>query len=102
MSLCLQVYFGGVHPKFPAGGLLTQYLERLEIGQTVDVKGPVGHFVYHGNGAFSVNNKRKHTARISMLAGGSGITPMFQVRPRSPPSDVASTWRGKWSMEVPS
>jgi nitrate reductase (NAD(P)H) len=68
-----------VHPKFPAGGVLSQYLDRLAIGDTVDVKGPVGHFVYHGNGAFSVNGKPKHTKRISMMAGGTGITPMFQV-----------------------
>ena len=37
-----QVYFANVHPKFPAGGKMSQYLNSLEIGQTVDIQGPSG------------------------------------------------------------
>lgn len=40
--LCMQVYFANVHPKFPAGGKMSQYLNSLEIGETVDIQGPSG------------------------------------------------------------
>ena len=38
----VQVYFANVHPKFPGGGKMSQYLNSLEIGQTVDIQGPSG------------------------------------------------------------
>ena len=37
-----QVYFANVHPKFPAGGKMSQYLNSLKIGETVDIQGPSG------------------------------------------------------------
>ena len=44
-----QVYFKDVHPKFPAGGKMTQYLENLKIGDTIDVRGPNGKIEYIGD-----------------------------------------------------
>ena len=38
----MQVYFANVHPKFPAGGKMSQYLNSLKIGETVDIQGPSG------------------------------------------------------------
>ena len=49
-DICFQIYFKNVHPKFPDGGKMTQYLEYLKIGDTIDVRGPNGLLVYDGNG----------------------------------------------------
>lgn len=43
-----QVYWANEHPRFPAGGKLSQYLEALPIGGEMEVKGPLGHFHYLG------------------------------------------------------
>jgi len=50
-------------------GLMSKYFDNMNIGQTIDVKGPKGKFVYEPN-------MRK---TLGMLAGGTGITPMLQV-----------------------
>lgn len=45
-----QVYFKDVHPKFPEGGKMSQYLESLKVGDHIDVRGPSGLLVYKGKG----------------------------------------------------
>jgi len=50
-------------------GKMSQHMDALKIGDTIDVKGPKGKFVY------KPNMKRA----IGMIAGGTGITPMLQV-----------------------
>ena len=50
MAACLQVYFKDVHPKFPDGGKMTQYMENMKIGDYIDVRGPNGLLVYEGMG----------------------------------------------------
>lgn len=45
------------HPKFPEGGKMSQHLDSLAVGDTIEAKGPVGHFVYEGRGRFSLNRK---------------------------------------------
>lgn len=44
------MYKAGVHPRFPDGGKMSQYLDSLEIGETVDVRGPDGKVSYVGRG----------------------------------------------------
>ncbi|WVZ92554.1 hypothetical protein U9M48_038605 [Paspalum notatum var. saurae] len=78
-DLLVKIYFKNEHPKFPNGGLMTQYLESLPIGSYIDVKGPLGHVEYTGRGNFVINGKQRHARRLAMVAGGSGITPMYQV-----------------------
>lgn len=84
-DLVIKVYFKNVHPKFPDGGKLTQYLEQLQIGETIDVRGPSGLLVYTRPGVFSIKADKKslpvdyHFKRLNMIAGGSGITPMLQL-----------------------
>lgn len=53
------MYFKNVHPKFPEGGKLSQYLENMEIGDTIDFRGPSGRLVYKGNGKISIKIYRK-------------------------------------------
>jgi len=62
-----------------AGGKMTKALDSIPIGHSVDFKGPIGKFEYHGRGLCSVNSKERKVKRFYMICGGSGITPIFQV-----------------------
>lgn len=85
MDLVVKVYFKNVHPKFPDGGKMSQYLERMSIGDFMDVRGPNGLLIYEGLGKFSTRPDKRSPPRVSvyknfgMIAGGTGITPMLQV-----------------------
>ncbi|KAG0349121.1 hypothetical protein BGZ54_004440, partial [Gamsiella multidivaricata] len=65
--------------KFPEGGHLSQLLDSLEIGKTVDVRGPLGSFSYVGRGRWQYGYLFGQAHRIVMMAGGTGITPIYQV-----------------------
>lgn len=84
-ELVIKVYFKDVHPKFPDGGKLTQHLESLKVGDTMNVRGPKGRLEYHGKGEFSIKPDLKSPAekkkfkKVSMIAGGTGIAPMLQI-----------------------
>ncbi|CAM8942381.1 unnamed protein product [Rhodiola kirilowii] len=78
-DLVVKIYFKNVHPRFPNGGMMSQYLESLPIGARLDIKGPLGHIEYTGRGNFTVHGKPKHAKRLTMLAGGTGITPIYQI-----------------------
>lgn len=56
-----------------------QILESLEVGDTVDVKGPIGHFHYDRPGHYKNHKLESEVKRINMIAGGTGLTPMYQV-----------------------
>lgn len=85
MDLVIKVYFKDVNPKFPAGGKMSQYLNNMEIGDYIDVRGPSGLLVYDGCGQFKIRADKKSEAktvtakRVGMIAGGTGITPMLQL-----------------------
>ncbi|PGH18237.1 hypothetical protein AJ79_00576 [Helicocarpus griseus UAMH5409] len=51
------------------GGLITNYLANLNVGDEVEIRGPKGAMTYN-------NTYSKH---ILMIAGGTGITPMYQL-----------------------
>ena len=84
VSLVIKVYKAGVHPKFPEGGKMSQHLDSLKIGDSIDMKGPKGHMEYFKGGKFSVKPlgkpmQSRQTKQIIMIAGGTGITPMLQI-----------------------
>jgi len=85
MDLVIKVYHANVHPKFPDGGKMTQHLESMAVGDTIDVRGPSGLLQYEGKGSFAIKPDKKsspsHTKvnKVSMIAGGTGITPMLQL-----------------------
>ena len=58
---------------------MSQYLERMKLGDAIEVKGPLGHFVYEGRGAYRNSGAGGRAKTMSMIAGGTGITPMFQI-----------------------
>ncbi|KAE8652087.1 hypothetical protein Csa_018542 [Cucumis sativus] len=78
-DLVVKIYFKNVHPDFPNGGLMSQYLDSLPLGSMVEVKGPLGHIEYMGRGNFRVNGKPRLAKKLAMVAGGTGITPIYQV-----------------------
>jgi nitrate reductase (NAD(P)H) len=61
------------------GGMMSRWLDSLAVGDTVNVKGPVGHFVYEGNGVCSVHRKRVVARAMTFIAAGTGITPCYAV-----------------------
>lgn len=85
VELMIKIYRAGVHPKFPSGGKMTQYLDALKIGDTIDFRGPSGLIFYKGHGVIetkatkTANPVRNVYRELGMIAGGSGITPILQV-----------------------
>jgi cytochrome-b5 reductase len=79
-----QGYFDLVIKIYP-NGKMTQYLDQLSIGQTMDVSGPSGNIVYKDNGLFDIRSRKpepyitRRVRRLGLIAGGSGITPMYQI-----------------------
>ncbi|KAG0480116.1 hypothetical protein HPP92_010974 [Vanilla planifolia] len=79
LELLIRIYFKGEHPGFPDGGLMSQHLESLAIGSELEIRGPVGDIEYTGRGNFLVDGKPRFARRLAMVAGGTGITPVYQV-----------------------
>ncbi|NXY68062.1 NB5R2 reductase, partial [Glareola pratincola] len=95
VDLIIKVYHKNVNPKFPEGGKMSQYLNDMKIGDTIDFRGPNGLLVYKGAGTFLIKPHKKSEAEkkfakhLGMIAGGTGITPMLQLirRITSDPKD---------------
>ncbi|XP_036391232.1 NADH-cytochrome b5 reductase 2 [Megalops cyprinoides] len=85
VDLIVKVYYKNTHPNYPEGGKMSQYLDSLKIGDTIDFRGPNGLLVYRGNGKFAIRPDKKSDPKITtfkhvgMIAGGTGITPMLQL-----------------------
>lgn len=85
VDLVIKVYKKDVHPKFPAGGKMTQHLDSMKIGDKIAFRGPSGKLKYLGKGKFSIKKMRNdpplsvQVTHVNMMAGGSGITPMLQI-----------------------
>jgi cytochrome-b5 reductase len=84
-DLVVKIYFRGVNERFPEGGKMSQHLEAMSLGDTIQVRGPSGNLVYESCGQFAIRkNKtsppsRESFSKIGMIAGGTGITPMLQL-----------------------
>jgi cytochrome-b5 reductase len=61
-------YFDLLIKHYPQGNI-SKHIAELEIGQSIKVKGPKGFFEYTPN----------MVKCFGMVAGGTGITPMFQI-----------------------
>lgn len=76
MDVLVKIYFDTKERK---GGKMSSGLESLPIGHHVDFKGPIGKFEYLGKGTTSINAVSRLVKVFYMIAGGSGITPIYQV-----------------------
>jgi len=65
--------------RFPNGGKFSQHLDSLKVGDTVDMRGPVGEFDYLSNGKYLIDGEECFSSRFNMIAGGTGITPVMQI-----------------------
>ncbi|XP_076450996.1 NADH-cytochrome b5 reductase 2-like isoform X2 [Babylonia areolata] len=100
VDLVIKVYFKNVHPKFPDGGKMSQYLENMQIGDYMDFRGPNGLLVYDGKGTFKIRPDKKEepetkmAKNVGMIAGGTGITPMLQLIRQvfKDPEDNTNLW----------
>lgn len=65
--------------RFPNGGKMSQHLDSLQIGDSLDFRGPVGEFDYLSNGSYLIDGEECTSTRFNMIAGGTGITPVMQI-----------------------
>lgn len=79
----IKIYYKETNLNYPDGGAFTQYIDTLRIGDTIEIAGPAGRTTYCGEGVFKtmigeevIQRKKKN---IGMIAGGTGITPCFQL-----------------------
>lgn len=70
LDLLVKVYFAS--PDYPEGGKMSQLMEGLQIGDSLQFKGPTGHFTYMGKGEYTLHKHQGRARRLSMVAGGTG------------------------------
>uniref|UniRef100_A0A914EB15 NADH-cytochrome b5 reductase n=1 Tax=Acrobeloides nanus TaxID=290746 RepID=A0A914EB15_9BILA len=103
MDLIIKVYFKDVHPEYPKGGKMTQYLESLNIGDQMLIKGPKGKITYKEYGTLIKNIPKLQMIgpiqngtykMFGMIAGGSGIAPILQITRHilKDPNDPTKIW----------
>lgn len=75
VDLVIKVYKRNVHPKFPDGGKMSQFVDALKIGETIAFRGPTGKLQYLGDGSIAIKKLRKDPPQtvqvdtINMIAG---------------------------------
>lgn len=79
VDILVKVYYANTHPDYPEGGRLSQYLNTLPLGAKMTFTGPTGKFHYQGRGVFSRLSTPGFARHLSMVAGGTGITPLYAV-----------------------
>ncbi|KAF7713010.1 Uncharacterized protein PECH_007246 [Penicillium ucsense] len=65
--------------KSQPGGTMSNILDCLEPGEEIEVKGPTGEIIYLGQGQFKINQQECHFNKVTLVLGGSGITPGYQL-----------------------
>lgn len=80
-------------------GKMSQHVKEMKVGESIDVRGPLGKLEYKGNALFHINRKKigiqtRKVKKLGMLCGGTGITPMFQIirellRDGQPPIEIS-------------
>lgn len=61
------------------GGAFSNFLLELPIGESVDVCGPTGEIEYLGNGNFDIEGRERRFSKVSLVLGGSGLTPGYSL-----------------------
>ncbi|KAF2020451.1 hypothetical protein BU24DRAFT_382381 [Aaosphaeria arxii CBS 175.79] len=61
------------------GGAMSNILDCIPIGEEVEIRGPTGEIVYNGNGSFTISSKEYTFNKVSLILGGSGLTPGYSL-----------------------
>lgn len=75
-DLTVKTYFPDANQP---GGALSNILDCIPIGEEVEIRGPTGDILYNGFGHFTIEGKQRKFARVSLVLGGSGITPGYAL-----------------------
>jgi len=79
VDFVIKVYYP-LPPRFPEGGIMSQYVDNMKIGDKMLMEGPKGRLHYEGFGNFMISKKPvSGKTKIGLVAGGTGITPCYQV-----------------------
>ncbi|KAI5368020.1 putative oxidoreductase, molybdopterin-binding domain, oxidoreductase FAD/NAD(P)-binding protein [Septoria linicola] len=65
------------------GGAMSNILDVMPIGEEIEIRGPTGEIVYNGNGSFTIEDEERKFNKISLVLGGSGITPGYALIARA-------------------
>ena len=58
---------------------MSLHLSKMHIGDKINMEGPKGLLFYQGDGNFLLRKKPIKKTKIGLIAGGTGITPCFQI-----------------------
>ncbi|KIM36955.1 hypothetical protein M413DRAFT_448857 [Hebeloma cylindrosporum] len=97
IDLLIKIYYPSA--EFPQGGRMTVGFAELVVGDVVELKGPIGHLIWKGNGIASLHGKERRINEIGLVCGGSGITPILQVL-RAILTDPAGYHTKVWVLDV--
>lgn len=61
------------------GGAMSNILDCMPIGEEIEIRGPTGEITYEGNGKFVIEGKEMHFSKVSLVLGGSGLTPGYAL-----------------------
>lgn len=79
----IKIYSKNTHPDYPEGGIFSQYIDGLRIGDRIEISGPRGRVIYNGGGEFLIETPtgpyEKKARHIGLISAGTGITPCFQL-----------------------
>jgi len=58
---------------------LSNILDCIPLGEDMEIRGPTGEIVYNGFGKFTIEGKEHTFERVSLVLGGSGLTPGYSL-----------------------
>ncbi|CEL51483.1 nitrate reductase NiaD [Rhizoctonia solani AG-1 IB] len=65
--------------EYPQGGKMSIGFHQLIVDDTIELKGPLGSFIWNGNGSALWKGVERRVRNIGLICAGSGITPILQV-----------------------
>lgn len=82
IKLTIKTYFSNDNQP---GGAFSNFLYALPIGEQIDVNGLTSEIEYLGGGRFIIEAKEITFSKVSLIVGGSGLTPGYQL--------IAKIWK---------